>query len=71
LSSLNGILKLRFDLRLRFDHDGHACSLSPAILVEFDHVSGIVYVFTDADVIELRAWQDARRKDGRGTDPGE
>jgi hypothetical protein len=28
-------------------------------------------VFTDADVIELREWQDARRKDGRGTDPGE
>ena len=27
--------------------------------------------FTDADVIELREWRDARRKDGRGTDPGE
>ncbi len=28
-------------------------------------------VFTDADVIDLSEWQDARRKDGRGTDRGE
>ena len=28
-------------------------------------------VFKDADVIELREWQAARRLDGRGTEDGE